>query len=97
MSVMIDDHLNFRKRRVRANPNAGLIEAEYGDHTDADIVSVNGRDEDPAICCQMSDPKRLISGTYVRSTFEQFRPHLDSPHPFRAVSVRISNQTYERV
>ena len=47
--------------------------------------------------CQMSDPKPPNFGTYVRTIFQQFRPHLNPTYPFRPISVRISNQTFERV
>jgi hypothetical protein len=45
----------------------------------------------------MSDPKWPNFGTYVRSIFRQFRPHLDPTHHFEPISVRIPNQTSEKI
>jgi hypothetical protein len=41
----------------------------------------------------MSDPKLPNFGTYVRTIFRQFHPHLDPTYPFRPISVRIIEQT----
>ena len=49
--------------------------------------------QDPGICCRMSDPKLPNFGTYVRTIFCQFCPHLDPTYPFRPIYVRIIEQT----
>jgi hypothetical protein len=57
------------------------------------LGSLHTNGQDPGICCRMSDPKLPNFGTYVRTIFRQFRPHLDPTYPFRPIYVRIIEQT----